>query len=178
MFPIAAAAFSDATQVTLDATSPIHDAARDRVLYDSEEDGKRTTTREIVEHILGGGEYAFASPFTREFRDTIGHRPDAARAAWNALGRPPVTELLLETPTDLTAALPLLADADPAQRRNVVRTRIAHNHWVLGQISGSLPDQPGRRALAFAAIDRLMAGPATVTTRGVAAARDVLTRTD
>ena len=176
MFPIVAAALAERTRVTLDATSPIHDATRDRVLYDPEKEGSRTMTREIVEDILAGGEYAFLSPFTRGFRDTVGHHPDRARAAWQALGRPVVTERLLETPSDLTAAVPLFAEGDPAQRGIVVRTRIAHNHWVLGRISESFPDHQGRRALAVSAIDRLVSGPPTVTTRALTVARHVLTR--
>lgn len=176
MFPIAAAALSETTLVTEDATSPIHDAVRDRVLYDPEMDGDRATTRQIVERIMNGGDWAFVSPFTQAFRDEFGHDPDKARVAWEALGRPPITELLLETPSQLTAALPLFADADTAARALVGRTRIAHNHWVLGQISESFPDEQGRHSLALSAIDRLVAGPATVTTRALAVARQVLTR--
>jgi hypothetical protein len=176
MFPIAAAALAELTDITLDATSPIHDATRDRVLYDPEEEGSRTSTRAIVEHILGGGAYAFLSPFTRRFRDSVGHHPDLARAAWQALGRPVVTEQLLETPSDLTAAVPLFSEGDPVQRGSVVRTRIAHNHWVLGRLSESFPDRRGRRARALSAIERLVSGPPTVTTRGLTIARHVLTR--
>ncbi len=38
----------ETTLMTEDATSPIHDAVRDRVLYDPEKDGDRATTRQIV----------------------------------------------------------------------------------------------------------------------------------
>jgi len=174
MFPIAAGALSDATRVTTDATSPIHDAVRDRVLYDPKNDGDRISTREIVERILDGGAWPFVSPFTRDFRRRFGNEPGKARTAWDALGRPPITDLLLETPSALTGALPLFVEANAELQSEVVKTRIAHNHWVLGQLSESFADDGGRRAVALSTIDRLVAQTATVTTRGLVAARQVL----
>ena len=94
---------------------------------------------------------------------------------WEA--RPsPITDELLETRSDLTGALPLFSEADPEVRIIASKTRIAHNHWVLGEIAEGFPDENGRQELALSAIDRLLSGPATVTTRGLAAALRVLTR--
>jgi hypothetical protein len=58
MFPIAAGALSPEVALTTDATSPIHDAVRDHVMYDLTADGDRKSMVEIVQAILDGGEIA------------------------------------------------------------------------------------------------------------------------
>ena len=177
LLPIPPAAHRQNTRLTTDATSPIHDAVRDRVLYDPEKDGDRASTREIVQRIVNGGDWPFLSPFSQAFREQFGHQPEEARAAWETLGRPNITNQLLETDNDLTDALPLFADVDKNLRKIASRTRIAHNHWVLGRISevfGTSTD--GRREIALAAIERALAGASTVTTRGLRAAIHVLNR--
>lgn len=112
LLPIPAAAISEATSVTTDATSPIHDAVRDRVLYDPDADGDRASTQEIVERIVCGGDWSFRSPFTRTFRKQFGHEPEKARAWWEEMDRPQITKTLLQTPSELTRALPLFSEAD------------------------------------------------------------------
>jgi hypothetical protein len=177
MFPIPAAALSDDTVLTTDATSPIHDAVNDRVVYDAEEDGERASTREIVQRIVGGGDWPFLSPFSKTFREQFGHDPERARVSWESQGRPPMTDQLLETPSDLTTALPLFSESNPNIRLAAMRTRIAHNHWVLGEVCDALRDKPGRHELAFAAIGTWLSRPTSATTtRGLAAVLQVLTR--
>ena len=175
LLPIPAAALSETTAVTTDATSPIHDAVRDHVLYDPERDGRRADTVGIVRRILGGGDWPFLSPFTQAFRAQFGHDPHGARVTWEQLGRPPVTAGVLEAANGLTAALPLFSEADPNVRTVASKTRIAHNHWVLGELCTSLPDRAGRHDLALSALNRLLAeSTSTSTTRGLAAALQVL----
>ncbi|EAR22107.1 hypothetical protein [Nitrococcus mobilis] len=174
LFPVTAAALAEATRATTDATSPIHAAVRDRVLYDPVKDGDRASTKEIVDRIVRGGDWPFLSPFTRAFREKFGHDPEAARKAWAALGKPAITRQLLEVASPLTASLPLFADADDEVRKIAARAWIAHNHWVLGAIADSLPNEKGRRDLALSVIDRLLSNPPTMTTRGLAAAREVI----
>lgn len=176
MFPIAAGALDGATSVLMDATSPIHDAVRDRVLYDPAAQGQRASTRKIVERILAGGSWPFVSPFTQRFRERSGHDPAGARRWWHEHGRPPIDRAVLTTPSALTRALPLFCEADGQIRRAAQQTWIAHNHWVLGQLCHALKDGAARSELALAAIDIWLSGPATVTTRGLDAARRVLRR--
>jgi hypothetical protein len=175
LLPVAAAAFDPGTLVTTDATSPIHDAAKDRVFYDPEKLGERATTARIVERILHGGDWPFLSPFTAAFRDRFGHDPDRARRWWEAHHRPPVTLELLRQHSDLTAALPLFAEADPILRPTARDTRIAHNHWVLGDIT-TTRSGPQRREIAFEIIDRWLDGQETTTTRGLRVAKEILLR--
>ena len=175
-FPIAALAMPEATQVTMDATSPIHDAVRDRVLYDPQDDGNRISTRKIVARIVNGGDWPFLSPFSRAFRKEFGHDADLAREAWDTLGRPPITEQLLAMRSALTDHLPLFSEADPGIRAIAAKTWIAHNHWVLGQVAEALPDDATRHQSARKSLDRWLSKPSSVTTRGLAAALQVLMR--
>jgi hypothetical protein len=176
MLPLAAAALGETTAVTADATSPIHDAVRDRVLYDPAEQGDRASTVEITERIVNGGDWPFLSPFTKAFREEFGHDPGKARSSWEDQGRPPITIELLGTPSDLTAALPLFSEAESAIRTIASKTHIAHNHWVLGEICEAFPDKAGRHERASAAIDAWLSRRTSISTaRGLTAALQVLT---
>jgi hypothetical protein len=175
LLPIPPAALSDSTTITTDATSPIHDAARDKVLYDLELNGHRANGRRIVERILGGGDWPFISPFTREFRTTFGHDPDRARTFWNEQGQPAVTSELLSTPSELTEALPLFSEAIESVRLAASRARIAHNHWVLGELCSQFQTGDGRRDTSLNAIQQLIdSSTSTTTARGLDAAATVL----
>ncbi len=176
MFPIPPAALQDATTLTTDATSPIHDAVRDKVLYDPERDGKRATTRGITVRIVTGGDWPFLSPFTQQFRATHGHRPEDARAWWVEQNEPAISDALLGSANPLTSALPLFSEAHPAVRIAAQRSRIAHNHWVLGSLGDAFPAGPERSVFALSAIEGDMRTASTVTTRGLRAAHRVLTR--
>jgi hypothetical protein len=170
---VAALGLHAATLVTTDATSPIHDAAKDRVLYDPVRLGDRETTLEIVERILAGDDWPFVSPFAVAFRERFGHDPERARRWWNEQGQPTVTNQHLGMPNDLTAALPLFAEADPEVRSIARDARIAHNHWVLGDIANKRSG-PDRASIGLRMIDGWLAGPSTVTTRGLSVAREIL----
>jgi hypothetical protein len=130
---------------------------------------------EPVQRIVDGGDWPFLSPFTRVFRDRFGHRPADARRWWQENGRPPIGRALLAVPSGLTAALPLFCEADPSVRPIARNTRIAHNHWVLGEIAEQRSG-PDRKAITLDIIGGWLAGPSTVTTRRLGAARKVLLR--
>ncbi len=68
LLPIAGIGFDPTTDVSTDATSPIHDAAKDRVFYDPVTRIGRATTMEIVSTLLEGGDWPFVSPFSIAFR--------------------------------------------------------------------------------------------------------------
>jgi hypothetical protein len=176
MFPIAAGALNPGVQLTTDATSPIHDAVRDHVMYDPSADGDRKSMEEIVQTILAGGDWPFLSPFSRTFREKFGHDPDRARRWWREHNTPPVSDALLETSSALTAALPLFCEAEPEIKRKASKTHIANNHWVLDQLCRSFPDGPDGKSAAMAAFERWFRRPASVTTRGLRAGLQVLMR--
>ncbi|QFT55252.1 hypothetical protein [Microbulbifer sp. THAF38] len=173
LLPIAAAALPADTQITADATSPIHAAAKDRVLYDPENFGDRASTREIVERIVKGGNWPFLSPFTQSFKQRFGHDPEAARDWWKANGQPSISREILQKPSNLTAALPLFCEADPLIRPIARDTWIAHNHWVLGELTEGRSG-PQRRELAHSIINHWLEGPSTTTSRGLKAAKRIL----
>ncbi|WP_282170400.1 hypothetical protein [Ruegeria atlantica] len=175
LLPVAALGLAPETELTTDATSPIHAAVKDRVLYDPEARGDRATTIEIVERIMAGGDWPFVSPFASKFREEFGYRPEDARRWWSDNGEPPVDNTLLSTPSDLTEALPLFAEADPDIQPIARETRIAHNHWVIGMLAAQR-SQPDRHKAASEIIEGWLAGPSTVTARGLAVAKEILSR--
>ena len=176
MLPIPAAAHHETTLLTTDATSPIHDAVRDRVLYNLEKDGHRESTHEIVQRIVDGGQWPSISPFIQSFQDEFGHHPDRARAAWETLGRPTIDRAFLEIPNDVTKALPLFAATDANVLAAARRAHIAHNHWVLDRLTEALANEGSRQQVALSVLNRTLSGTSTVTTRGVRAALQVLMR--
>lgn len=177
LMPIPPAALGALTAITTDATSPIHDAVRDHVLYDLENDGHRATIREIVNRIVMGGDWPFLSPFTQDFRSRFGHDPEAARGFWEDQGRPAITMESLRTTSLLTTALPLFSEADPSVRLAAARARIAHNHWVLGELCTRFPVDANRRRTAIDAMRQLLNGSGSATTvRGLDAALAILMR--
>jgi hypothetical protein len=178
MFPVVAAGFNPETTITMDATSPIHDAIRHHVLYDPANDGSRASILSIVSRILGGGDWSFVSPFRISARERFGHNPKAARAwaAENGLDR--ILREHLSTPSDLTRALPLFTNADQEIFRLVSRVWIAHNHWVLDDLANQL-SAPDRRSVALARIDRLINNSTSLpAVRGLNAAQEIIRRTN
>ncbi len=177
LFPIPAAALSEETMASTDATSPIHDAVRDKVLYDPEKEGDRASIREIVQRIVEGGSWPFLSPFTIDFRNEFGHDPEKARNFWKEQGQPLITEDILKEQNNLTDALALFSEAVKKIRIVALKTWIAHNHWILGRIANAFPDGKGRQDFAFTSIHSwLSQATSLTTTRGLAAALRVLTR--
>lgn len=174
MLPIVAAALPEATLLTTDATSPIHDAVRDHVLYDPKRQGDRASLVEIANLLVRGKSWPLTSPFTKAYRRRFGHDPAAARIAWRSVGEPPVTRAFLKLTNGVTDVLPLLSTANPATTLAASKTHIAHNHWVLEQLCSTFPDAPGRRDLGKASLRAWIDRQASAaTTRGVAAALQV-----
>jgi hypothetical protein len=174
LFPVFAAAAPADTALTTDATSPIHDAVRDRVLYDPVDHGRRLTTQRIVGRVLDGKDWTFTCPFCADFRRRFGHDPDGARDAWKEAGVPTLDRSTLQADGDLATALPLFAGPDP--ERAASRTHIAHNHWVVGELSAETPVGASREAWALRRIEALMDGASAVTDRGLGASQEVLGR--
>lgn len=179
MLPIAAAALRERTVLTADATSPIHDAVRDHVLYNFVEQGDRSTMVEIVERLVEDKAWPLSSPFAEAFAAKFGHHPRKARRAWIEQGQPSVTKKLLKTRNGITTELPLFSMADPVIFAQASRVHIAHNHWVLDELCESFPDKRGRHKAASNAMRTWIARQSSnSTTRGLAAAFQVLKAAD
>ncbi|MCI0393983.1 MAG: hypothetical protein L0332_03330 [Chloroflexi bacterium] len=173
-FPLLAAATDGQTTLTVDATSPIHDAVRDRVMYNPVENGNRENLRQITSAIVRGKDWPFLCPFCQSFRQKYGHQPDMAQASWVAQGQPTITNELLQGGMPLADALPLFADLSPPVSRDAEHTHIAHNHWVVSKLAESVPDGPNRKKWAEAQIGQLLDYESLTTSRGLQAARSIL----
>jgi hypothetical protein len=176
MFPIVAAGFNPETTITMDATSPIHDAVKQHVLYDPANNGRRTSILSIVRRILNGGDWLFMSPFSVSARERFGHDPRAARAWAAENGLNTIMREHLSTPSDLTRALPVFTDADQEVFRIVSRVWIAHNHWVLDDLANQLSIFD-RRSVALASIDQLINKSMSLpVTSGLNVAQEIIRR--
>ncbi|QTF93823.1 hypothetical protein, partial [Halomonas sp. BM-2019] len=174
LFPLYAAAAPAQAELATDATSPIHDAVRDRVLYDLHHHGARRSLIRIAEHLLNGDDWRCPCPFCSAFKSTHGHAPEEARAAWQQAGRPAVDRALLDDMAGLATAIPLLAGRDP--ERHASRTHIAHNHWVLGALARETPQGAGRGEWALARMQALRSGASLTVDRGLEAGLAMLAR--
>ncbi len=170
MFPVLAAAATAAVQLSTDATSPIHDAVRGGELYDPEAHGARVPMHRIVARVLKGQAWPFVCPFCQHFRDEHGHDPRTAIAIWEQTGQPDPDSVFLDNP-DLGAALPLFAGTDPDGLAR--RTHVAHNHWVLGELGRTVPDE-ARWDWAMRQIAALLSGASLSTSRGLTASVEIL----
>lgn len=172
-FPTLAAGFDWFTQLSTDATSPLHDSVRDRIFYDEETWGDRLHLSEAAEHVLSGHPWPFACPFCPYIKDRFHHDPDAARRWWSSAGERKVTVADLHPDEPLGAALPLFATARGPATSVQTRARTAHNHWVVDRLSDQVPS----RKRAEWGLDKLseLEGMRTRATRlGVMASQEVI----
>jgi hypothetical protein len=173
MLPTLPAGLDWYTNITLDATSPLHDSVRDRVFYDHTDSGERVTVLEGAERILAGGSWPFDCPFCRYIRRRFGHAPTQARSWWTNAGQPPIDTDHLHPQRPLGEAIPIFATARGPIDGAHTRARTAHNHWVLDQLTAQVPPSR-RRDWALRKLDEL-ATTRTLTTRaGVLGAQDVI----
>lgn len=175
MFPILAAAAGSVPTLTLDATSPIHDAAKDEVLYDELADGDRIGRLEIVERIVKGGNWPLC-PFCLGFSQQFGHDEAQAVAWFEEEGRPEITRVAVDSSAPLAAAIPLVASpGGSALARTASNTHILHNHFVVGQLSRAYPGPATRREVALAKLgDLLVHSPSASLTLGLRVAQEIL----
>lgn len=174
MFPILPAAFDAETYLTTDATSPIHDAVRDRVFYDPGRNGDRLSQLHIARQIVRGEDWGFDCPFCQAFRDKHGHDADGARAWWEQNGQPKIEWDHLRADGPLVQFIPLFTKLQRAIAGQGTHTRVAHNHWVVDQVTGQVPQGAERRSWAMAKIEELLGYESLVIARGLGAAREIL----
>ena len=174
LLPVFAAAADNVPNLTTDATSPIHDAVRDNVLYDPERNGSRVSLLNIVRRLVDGQDWSFSCPFCEDFREEFGHSADEAHEWWVGEGKPKIEESHLQEVERLAEAVPLFSDFSEQVAKRASRTHIAHNHFVLGELALRIPDDDGRREFAMRTIEELVASTSSVTTRGLRAALEIL----
>ncbi len=175
MFPILAAAADNVPALTTDATSPVHDAVRDEVLYDPERNGDRMSRVEIVTRIINGGKWPFSCPFCQAFREKFNHSDKDAMTWWEESGKPKIETSLLETTKQLAQAIPLFASPPGDMEKEALRAYVAHNHFVLGTLAEEFPDDENRRSFAMEKINELLGHQSLVTSRGLRTATEILT---
>jgi hypothetical protein len=171
--PTLVAAFDPGTRLSVDATSPLHDAIQDRVFYERRAFGDRVSCREGARAVLEGGTWDLASPFARAVIDQLGHDPEGARAWWRAEAQRDLELDDLDPDSMLGRHLPLFATARGGRTATQARARTGHNHWVMDEICARCPDH-GRAAWAAAAMEELVAERTRGTRYGVMASREIL----
>ena len=172
-YPISAAAFDSHTDITVDATSPLHDAVNDLVFYDEEDWGNRVDVIEAAERVLAGEDKLLISPFTRHLADKLGHYPQQARDWWQNGYATEVTRELLYPQAPLGSRLGVFASAPGGSTAEQARGRTAHNHWVCDLLSGEIPVED-RRAWGLAKIETLIQKRKYSTRSGLIGAQAIL----
>lgn len=142
------------TEISVDATSPLHDAVRGRVLYDAAAQGRSRRVNTIVQQVLEGNDIPIDGFFPRRARDRHGHDPAAARQWWDASGGPDIAmrDLLPDQP--LAQLLGWLASGPGSATTDVTSDWIGHNHAVCDELTAEVPAE-GRNTWAGDQIQRL-----------------------
>jgi len=173
-----AGAFDSATELTVDATSPISDAIADRVLYDPSRNADRVAVAQIANRIVNGQGWDCPCPFCSHYEKRHPRSEKRAVDWWAHAGRPAILMKDLQPSQPLAKALPILAARSGSAARELSDTYIAHNHWVLYQIMRQIPNGRERAAWARATIEQMLGYESATTNRGLRAALDVLHRSE
>ncbi len=176
MCPVFAAAADLPLFISVDSTSPIHDAVRDKVLHDPIQDGNRLTLSAIAQRILSGGEWSFACPFCQIAGGLFGHDPESARSWWNSEQPLDLEKAFLDGTHPVGIALPLLSPRNNPHDNQIRPLHVAHNHWVQANLSHQIPtDTRSRLEWAEAQLRHLITYESDQTNRGLGAALEILT---
>lgn len=142
------------TEISVDATSPLHDAVRGRVLYDPAAQGRNQRVDTVAQLIVEGEDLPLDGFFLCRAREAHGHDPAAARRWWVAAGRPAIgmSDLLPDQP--LAESVGWLASGPGASTTSVTSHWIGHNHSVCDELARVVPVD-GRSAWAHARIQHL-----------------------
>ncbi len=167
-FPLLAAALDPCTRISIDATSPLHDAVQDRVLYDPEQFGDRVSALDAVSRVLAGADWPLDSPFLRAARERLGHDPQAART-WAAGRREGAAGWDdLRPGEELATRLPVFASGRGSATSTQTGSWIGHNHWAIDRVVTLVPSDD-RRAWGLERLG-LESGGSEITARLSAAA--------
>jgi hypothetical protein len=138
LIALAAGIAGPSVRITVDATSPIQDAAQG-ILYDAQCLVKARTSR-ILELIASGRRdgWLCQCPFCEEAAD----EPSTAalRKAWHVAGPAGFRKEISPGGSASIAAGLLKRPVGPSQRASSFRTFSGHNHWVLQHLCESLSE--------------------------------------
>ncbi|MBC1259983.1 hypothetical protein FQK07_01635 [Synechococcus sp. BSF8S] len=143
------------TEISVDATSPLHDAVRGRVLYQAPAQGRSRRVDWIAQQVVEGENNPIDGFFPRRARDRHGHDPAGARRWWLGARRPEIglADLLPDQP--LAGSLGWLASGPGSSTTAVTSDWIGHNHAVCDELAGLVPAEQ-RSSWARDQIQRLI----------------------
>lgn len=165
------------TSISVDATSPLHDAVNGRVLYDYMKQGKNTRADKVAKEVIDGNDQAQDSLFTRQSRKLHGHDPVAARTWWNEKSDQQLSMQDLLPHQPLARALGWLASGPGSSTSAVTRYWTGHNHWVCDALLALIPSRK-RRVWGVGQIQRLLTGQANTIQRAAGAWLEMLAMHD
>lgn len=177
LYPVLGAGLDWYTHVTVDATSPIHDAVNDLVYYDHEAHGDRVDVTELASRIVAGGRWPFECPFCSYLRGRFDVDVDGARRWWQSAGEPEIERDMLHPDEPLGQLLEAVASARDGSTPVQARGRIGHNHWACEQLAAEFPSS--KRAEMSRQVLRDLSVVRSFTIRfGVLAALEILAAVD
>lgn len=143
------------TEISVDSTSPLHDAVRGRQLYETPAQGRSRRVDWIAQQVVKGEDNPIDGFFPRRARDRHGHDPGGARRWWIEAGRPEIrlADLLPDQP--LAGSMGWLASGPGTSTTAVTSDWIGHNHAVCDGLVGLVPIQQ-RDRWAMDQIQRLI----------------------
>lgn len=143
------------TEISVDATSPLHDAVQGRVLYDAPSQGRSRRVDNVAEQIVQGVELPLDGVFLETARRVHGHDAAAARGWWQQAGKPAIGMGALKPGEPLAETLGWLASGSGSTTTAVTSHWIGHNHAVCDVLTSAVPAE-GTAAWARAEIQRLL----------------------
>ena len=176
MFPLVRLVLGDGPMLSIDATSPLMDAVRDRVLYDDRNNGDRLTVRAAAVGVLEGRDDSPVpgGAFMQMAATELGHRPEAARQWWAEEGHRPLSWADLDPLSPLARYLSVYASGVGGVTSRQESFWVAHNHQVCEQIACSMDSV----AAAAGVFDSSLASAVSMTVRnGLIVAREAAAMT-
>ncbi len=176
MLPFLALAKQQVASVTLDASSPIHDAVKSRVMYEYSKAADRVSCIQAVQRIVEGGQWKFDTPFLKKFGQTFVHDPPSARNWWHDQGKPKITKAALKNSVEFQSSLPLFTRVDRDLTRSARHTHVAHNHFVISQLANQLRASPAVSQVATSTINQMLKHHSTIIKRGITAMQYIFSK--
>ncbi len=169
MLPFLFRAMNQVPAVTLDASSPIQDAVKSRVLYEHSKAADRVSCQQIVQRIVEGGEWKLDTPFLKSFCTKFNHDTTAAQNWWEANGKPKINNDLLSNVIELQSSLPLFTRIDSDIKRAARLAHVAHNHFVISKLAAKLHAGPNMPQEAETLTEQMLQFHSTIIKHGITA---------
>ena len=161
--------------ITIDATSPLHDASFGK-LYSNSPTFIKLNPDSVARRILRDRRltgWSCHCPSCRAFHDAFPQDAGAARVAWRAAGMPADLTAELVQGRPIGDALPLLSTSSPkgARGRAARAARVGHNHWSLTGMCATLSERVQEGTIREYMSDVVEAYSVSATPRFAAAVR-------